>query len=105
MADMGMQAILIKPNEENRFVVLNVVYHNRSQENGARFPRAHAANPKKVQDLLARSAKDLGADWIKPEDFGEDVCLRISQAADDQARRNELIIEALRGVGVLIREN
>lgn len=87
-----------------RHNVLNVVDRNRSHSQGGRFPRAHNGEPRKIQELLARTAKDCGI-YVVPEDFSKEICRMISDLANNRDRRNDLIIEELVRVGVKIIGN
>jgi hypothetical protein len=87
-----------------RYEVLNIVHHNRSHSQGGRFPRAHYGEPRKIQELLARTAKECGI-CVAPEDFSKEICCMISELANNRDRRNDLIIEELVRVGVKIIGN
>jgi transposase len=87
-----------------RYKVLNIVDRNRSHDQGGRFPRAHYGEPRKIQELLARTAKECGV-HVAPEAFSKKTCSRISELAGNRDQRNNLIIEELVRVGVQIIGN
>lgn len=98
MASIEAKELLTRHN------VLNIVERNCPHSQGGIFPRAHYGEPRKIQELLARTAKECGI-YVAPEDFSKEACCKISELANSRDRRNDLIIEELVRVGVKIIGN
>lgn len=86
----------------SRTALLASVYQNRPHENGGFFP----LSIKRIQYILAGAVKDCGPEWewVRPTDFGDDICRKILEVAGDAGRRNDCIVNAVRSIGVSIIE-